>query len=56
MKKKNQDRKPRRLSLKRETIQNLADPALLALAKGGNKPVEETCQTTSSLHPDTGAC
>lgn len=32
---KDQEQKPRRLSLNRETIQVLNDPALLELARGG---------------------
>jgi hypothetical protein len=33
---KNQEQKPRRLSLSRETIRFLNDPALLGLARGGD--------------------
>jgi hypothetical protein len=53
--KKDQERKPRRLSLKRETIQILQAPVLLALARGGYKP-DETCPTNSHSLADSGAC
>ena len=45
---KDQEQKPRRLSLKRETIQILHDPVLLAVAKGGM--TDEPCPTTSHSH------
>jgi hypothetical protein len=53
---KDQEQKPRRLSLKRETIQILHDPVLLALAKGGI--TDEPCPTTSHSHQqnDSSGC
>ncbi|MFP5287588.1 MAG: hypothetical protein ACLGI9_17760 [Thermoanaerobaculia bacterium] len=53
---KDQEQKPRRFSLKRETIQILDDPALLARARGGAQ--DETCLTTSHSHQleDSSAC
>jgi hypothetical protein len=45
---KGQEQKPRRLSLNRETIMVLNDPALLELARGGtigtsSQPIDPTC-------------
>jgi hypothetical protein len=46
-----QNWKPRRLSLNRETIQALDDPALIEFARGGRLPSADfvvCCRTTSS--------
>lgn len=53
MKDRQQDRRPRRLSLSRETIRLLDDPALLGLARGGvqdidTKPLGGACCPTGS--------
>lgn len=45
---KDQEQKPRRLRLKRETIQVLDDPALLEEARGAFD--DETCPTMSHSH------
>ena len=48
-------RKPRRLSLNRETIQVLDDPALLGLARGGKVfSGVDSCETMTN--PDSGRC
>jgi hypothetical protein len=52
---KDQERKPRRLSLNRETILLLNDPALLGLARGARNDEPGTnCNTKSSV-PDPDA-
>jgi hypothetical protein len=55
-----QKRKPRRLSLNRETIRFLNDPALLALVKGGGTEAPECPQdpngTSMSDTYDPNAC
>jgi hypothetical protein len=51
---KDQEQKPRRLSLNRETIVLLNDPALLELARGArNDDPRPSCNTGSSLDPVT---
>lgn len=51
-KNKNEERKPHRLTLSRETIQTLSNPALLELARGGDAGATGSqctnCTTTST--------
>ena len=54
-----QKQKPRRLSLSRETIRLLADPALLELARGGwptdgTHSSAATCTSTHSIPTSEG--
>ena len=54
-----QKRKPRRLSLNRETIQILDDPALLEPARGGTEVVSEFemgCHPRTSSIDDPNVC
>ena len=50
-----QNRKPRRFSLSRETILLLDDPALLELARGADEP-GTICNTGSSGPVESSAC
>ena len=55
MKDQEQKRTPGRLTLRRETILFLNDPALLELARGADEP-NTSCSTSSSLVTISGAC
>jgi hypothetical protein len=50
---KDQEQKPRRLSLNRETILVLNDPVLLGLVRGAavDEEPRTSCNTSSSLDP-----
>jgi hypothetical protein len=56
MKDQEQEGKPRRLGLNRETILVLNDPALLELARGGGGGGLETSVLNSDSTRPTGCC
>lgn len=51
-----QNRKPRRLSLNRETIRFLSDPALLELARGGRALALGTSTEDGGVFCSTETC
>jgi hypothetical protein len=48
--------KPRRLSLNRETLRFLSDPALLGLARGAAGTLSQPEETTCIIDPASGGC